>query len=194
MKQGEKRCDWCQGDALYQHYHDTIWGAPCFDDTRLFEFLLLEGAQAGLSWITVLRKRENYRLALDGFDAEKIARYGDTKLFELQNNSGIIRNKLKIKSLVQNAQAYLAIRERHGSFSEYLWQFVDGQPVQNQFTSMTQIATSTEASVTMSKTLKRAGFNFVGPTICYAYMQACGLVNDHMVDCFRHRECLALAP
>jgi len=186
------RCDWCHGDPLYQAYHDEIWGVPCFDDAHLFEFLLLEGAQAGLAWITVLRKREGYRAAFDGFDAEKIARYDGHKMEALRHDSGIIRNKLKIASAVKNARAYLAIQEKYGSFSDYLWQFVDGQPIQNQFTNAAEIpATSSEAEA-MSKALKKVGFNFVGPTICYAYMQACGLVNDHTLNCHRHAHCQEL--
>ncbi len=189
MTETKHRCDWCLGDDLYQKYHDEVWGSPCYDDNQLFEFLLLEGAQAGLSWITVLRKQENYRTAFDGFDANKIARYDDKKIHQLKDNSGIIRNELKIKSAVQNAQAFLNIKEKHGSFSDYLWQFVDGKTIQNKFKTMSDLPASTPESELMSKTLKKAGFSFVGPTICYAYMQACGLVNDHMVSCYRHKEC-----
>jgi DNA-3-methyladenine glycosylase I len=188
-----KRCSWCGDDPLYQAYHDTEWGVPCFDDHKLFEFLLLEGAQAGLSWITVLRKREGYRQAFDGFDPEKIARYNSRKLESLQNNSAIIRNRLKIESAVKNARAFLAIVEQHDSFSDYIWQFVDGVPKQNQWRSLKQVPASTAESDLMSKTLKKAGFNFVGSTICYAYMQSMGMVNDHVTDCFRHAECAALS-
>lgn len=163
-------------------------GHPCFDDKKLFEFLLLEGAQAGLAWITVLRKRENYRQAYDQFNPEKIARYSDKKIASLLQNPGIIRNRLKVTSAVKNARAYLDILERHDSFADYIWQFVDGQPIQNNFTTMKQIPATTEISDTMSKTLKKAGFNFVGSTICYAYMQATGMVNDHLTSCPRHRQ------
>jgi len=193
MTSDSTRCDWCHGDTLYRTYHDEVWGVPCFDDDQLFEFLLLEGAQAGLAWITVLRKQENYRQAFDDFDAEKIARYDEKKLEALRHNSGIIRNKLKIASAVQNAQAFLAIKEKHNSFSDYLWQFVDGQAKQNHFASMAEIPALTPESERMSKSLKKAGFNFVGPTICYAYMQACGLVNDHITSCYRHNQCAAMA-
>lgn len=184
----EERCPWCHGDPLYEEYHDTEWGVPCHDDRKLFEYLLLEGAQAGLSWITVLRKRENYRLAFDQFNPDKIARYPPQKIENLMQNSGIIRNRLKLESAVKNAQAYLAIQESHGSFSDYLWGFVDGQVIQNDFHSMKQVPAKTELSDKMSKTLKKAGFNFVGSTICYAFMQATGMVNDHLTNCPRHRD------
>jgi DNA-3-methyladenine glycosylase I len=186
------RCGWCGDDPLYQDYHDREWGVPCYDDDKLFEFLLLEGAQAGLAWITVLRKREGYRQAFDQFDPEKIARYTSRELDALQANSQIIRNRLKIESAVKNARAYLAILESHDSFSDYIWQFVDGQPRQNHFRSVKQVPATTAESDQMSKALKKAGFNFVGPTICYAYMQSMGMVNDHLVSCFRHSECAAL--
>ncbi|NHN38577.1 DNA-3-methyladenine glycosylase I [Pseudomaricurvus alcaniphilus] len=184
----EKRCPWCLGDPLYQDYHDREWGSPCYDDHTLFEFLLLEGAQAGLAWITVLRKRENYRQAFDHFDAERIARYSERKLEKLRNNPGIIRNRLKIASAVQNARAYLALKEQHDSFASYLWQFVDGAPIQNRFQSLAELPAATPASERMSKALKQSGFNFVGPTICYAFMQATGMVNDHLVSCPRHQQ------
>ncbi|GAA5315112.1 MAG: DNA-3-methyladenine glycosylase I [Candidatus Pelagadaptatus aseana] len=184
----DQRCPWCLGDPLYEDYHDNEWGTPCFDDAKLFEFLLLEGAQAGLAWITVLRKREHYREAYDGFDPNRIARYDDSKIAELLQNPGIIRNKLKVNSAVQNARAYLNVLDRHDSFSDYLWQFVDGQPIQNHFTTMKQVPATTPISDTMSKTLKKAGFNFVGSTICYAYMQATGMVNDHLTSCLRHQQ------
>lgn len=188
-----QRCDWCGDDTLYQHYHDHEWGVPCFDDGTLFEFLLLEGAQAGLSWITVLRKRENYRRAYDQFDAEKIARYTPQKIENLLHDPGIIRNRLKIQSAVRNAQAYLNIVDHHGCFADYLWQFVDGQPIQNHWQSMQQVPVTTSESDSMSKQLKKDGFNFVGSTICYAYMQSMGMVNDHLTDCFRHKECAVVS-
>ncbi len=183
-----KRCDWCLGDDLYLDYHDKEWGTPLWDDDKLFEFLLLEGAQAGLSWITVLRKRENYAAAMDNFDASKIARYGKRDKQRLLNNPGIIRNRLKIDSAINNAQRYLEIKER-GSFAEYLWQFVDGKPQQNRFKTLAEVPATTAASDLMAKTLKKQGFNFVGSTICYALMQATGMVNDHLVSCYRHKAC-----
>ncbi|MYM63513.1 DNA-3-methyladenine glycosylase I [Pseudomaricurvus sp. HS19] len=181
-------CPWCLGDPLYRQYHDQEWGVPCRDDHKLFEFLLLEGAQAGLAWITILRKRENYRRAFDQFDAAKIARYSDKRVAKLLADPGIVRNRLKVASAIRNARAYLDIRERHGSFADYLWQFVDGEPVINHFTTMKQVPASTPLSDLMSKCLKKDGFNFVGSTICYAFMQATGMVNDHLVSCPRHRE------
>ncbi len=193
QKTDEKiRCGWCGDDPLYQDYHDREWGVPCYDDDKLFEFLLLEGAQAGLAWITVLRKREGYRQAFDQFNPEKIARYTPGKLDALQTNPEIIRNRLKIESAVKNARAYLDVLERHDSFSDYIWQFVDGAPRLNHYRSLTQVPATTAESDQMSKTLKKAGFNFVGSTICYAYMQSMGMVNDHLVSCFRHSECAAL--
>ena len=187
------RCTWCGDDPLYQQYHDEEWGVPLRDDQLLFEFLILEGAQAGLSWITVLRKREHYRAAFDQFNAEKIARYTPARIEKLLQNPGIIRNRLKVESAVRNAQAYLNIREKHASFADYLWQFVDGQPIQNRWNSIREVPASTPESDRMSKVLKKDGFNFVGSTICYAHMQATGMVNDHTVDCFRHQECRKLA-
>ncbi len=187
------RCRWCGTDPLYQQYHDEEWGVPVRDDQRMFEFIILEGAQAGLSWITILRKRENYRAAFDNFDPEKIARYTPARLEKLLLNPGIVRNRLKVEAAVRNARAYLNIQEKQGSFSDYLWQFVDGEPVQNSWASMKQVPASTPQSDQMSKALKKAGFNFVGSTICYAHMQATGMVNDHTVDCFRHQECRKLA-
>lgn len=187
------RCTWCGDDPLYQRYHDEEWGVPLRDDQKLFEFLILEGAQAGLSWITVLRKREHYRAAFDQFDAEKIARYTPARIEKLLQNPGIIRNRLKVESAVRNAQAYLNIREKHASFADYLWQFVDGQPIQNLWNSIREVPASTPESDRMCKVLKKDGFNFVGSTICYAHMQATGMVNDHTVDCFRHQECRRLA-
>lgn len=189
-----KRCEWCAGDPLYQHYHDTEWGVPTWDDQTLFEFLLLEGAQAGLSWITILRKREGYRRAFDNFNAERIARYTDKKLARLLQNPEIVRNRLKLASAVRNARAFLDIVETHDSFSDFIWQFVDGRPVQNRWQSLAQVPASTDVSDTMSKQLKKRGFNFVGSTICYAFMQATGMVNDHITRCHRYRICKSLAP
>ncbi|MBT4160032.1 MAG: DNA-3-methyladenine glycosylase I [Gammaproteobacteria bacterium] len=188
-----RRCAWSGEDPLYIAYHDEEWGVPCFDDDSLFEFLLLEGAQAGLAWITVLRKREGYRRALEGFDAGRIARYGKKQVGRLMNDTGIIRNRLKIESAITNARAFLDIQERQDSFSEYIWQFVEGAPVQNRFRSMSRIPASTVVSEQMSRQLKKEGFKFVGPTICYAYMQATGMVNDHLVNCYRHEACQKLA-
>lgn len=183
-----KRCDWCGDDPLYQDYHDNEWGVPSYDDATLFELLLLEGAQAGLSWITILRKRENYRKAFDQFDANKIARYTSKKHEKLLQDPGIIRNKLKVAGFTKNAKAYLDILDKHDSFADFIWQFTDGKPIQNKWKSLSDIPVKTETAETMSKTLKKAGFTFVGPTICYAYMQAVGMVNDHVTTCFRYKE------
>ncbi|MCB0174678.1 MAG: DNA-3-methyladenine glycosylase I [Anaerolineae bacterium] len=180
------RCAWVGDDPLYIAYHDEEWGVPLHDDQRLFEMLILEGAQAGLSWITILRKRENYRLAFDHFDVETVARYDAAKIEELLANPGIVRNRRKIEATVQNAKAFLAIQEAFGSFDTYIWQFVGGQPIQNAWTSLSDIPAKTPESTAMSKDLRKRGFNFVGPTICYAFMQATGMVNDHVVDCFRY--------
>ena len=188
-----RRCDWCGTEPIYVEYHDSEWGVPNFDDASLFEFLLLEGAQAGLSWITVLKKREGYRQAFDGFDAEKIARYGQDDVNRLLQNSGIIRNRLKVESAVTNACAFLDIKERYSSFSDYVWQFVGGLPRQNRFRSLKQVPAMTSVSDAMSKQLKKDGFRFVGSTICYAFMQATGMVNDHLVDCHRHEACAELS-
>ncbi len=182
-----KRCDWAKNDLAIA-YHDAEWGVPQHDDQRLFEFLILEGAQAGLSWDTILRKRENYRAAFDNFDAAKIALYDEKKQAELLENEGIISNRLKIKSAVQNANAFLKIREEFGSFDEYIWQFVGGKPIVNKRENLSEIPAKTEISDAISKDLKKRGFNFVGSTIMYAFMQACGLVNDHLVSCFRYNE------
>lgn len=184
-----KRCDWCGEDELYRHYHDNEWGVPCYDDATLFEFLLLEGAQAGLNWITILRKRENYRAAFDQFDPTKIARYTPKKIEKLLADPGIVRNRLKVESAVRNAKAYLAIKERGTHFSDYIWQFVEGEPIQNHWKNMSQVPAFTPESDRMSKQLKKDGFNFVGSTICYAYMQSMGMVNDHLTSCFRYKEC-----
>lgn len=181
------KCAWAGDDPLYQRYHDEEWGVPCFDDRGLFEFLILEGAQAGLSWLTILRKRENYRRLFDQFDAEKIAGYDDGKIQHLLSDPGIVRNRLKVASTVTNARAFLEIREHHPSFADYIWQFVDDQPIQNRWKTMAQVPASTPHSERMSKELKKRGFKFVGSTICYAYMQAVGMVNDHTTDCYRHQ-------
>jgi DNA-3-methyladenine glycosylase I len=188
-----ERCGWCVGNELYESYHDAEWGSPTYDDQLLFEFLLLEGAQAGLSWITILRKREGYRKAFDGFDAGKMARYRPARINKLLQNSEIVRNRLKVESAVSNARLFLDIQERTGSFSDYVWQFVDYQPRQNRFRSMKQVPATTPESDIMSRTMKKDGFKFVGSTICYAYMQATGMVNDHLVSCFRHEECCRLS-
>jgi DNA-3-methyladenine glycosylase I len=177
------RCDWCGDDPLYQKYHDEEWGVPTFDDTTLFEFLILEGAQAGLSWITVLRKRENYRKAFHQFNPEKISRYSENKIQRLKLDAGIIRNDLKIRSAITNAQCYLELCNEKDSLSNYLWNFVDGKPIKNHWQSMKEIPANTTLSDTISKDLKKRGFKFVGSTIVYAYMQSMGLVNDHLVNC-----------
>jgi len=183
-----KRCSWAGDDPLYVEYHDREWGVPVYDDRRLFEMIILEGAQAGLSWMTVLKKRENYRRAFDQFDAGKIARYGARKKRALLNDAGIIRNRLKIDSTIGNARAFLDVVDEHGSFSDYLWGFVDGRPTVNRWRKVSQVPVSTEISDALSKALKRRGFKFVGTTICYAFMQAVGMVNDHVTTCFRHAE------
>ena len=177
------RCDWCGDDPLYQKYHDEEWGVPTFDDKTLFEFLILEGAQAGLSWITVLRKRENYRKAFHQFNPEKIARYSENKIQRLKLDAGIIRNDLKIRSAVTNAQCYIELCNEKGSLSNYLWDFVEGKPIKNHWQSMKTMPANTALSDTISKDLKKRGFKFVGSTIIYAYMQSMGLVNDHLVSC-----------
>ena len=186
-----KRCDWCGDDPLYIDYHDTEWGVPIYDSRELFEKLILDGAQAGLSWITILKKREGYREAYDNFDPEKMAAYTDKKLAKLMQNPNIVRNRLKIQSARQNAQAFLKIEEQD-NFSEFLWQFVDGKPKQNKWKLISEVPAETEESIAMSKALKKTGFNFVGPTIVYAFMQAVGMVNDHLTTCFRHKECKRL--
>ncbi|MEW6145620.1 MAG: DNA-3-methyladenine glycosylase I [Thermodesulfobacteriota bacterium] len=182
------RCGWCITDPLMIEYHDNEWGVPVHDDRKHFEFIVLDGAQAGLSWQTVLRKREAYREAFDNFDFVKVARYKDKKIAELLQNPGIIRNKLKVNSAVQNARALLDVREEFGTFDEFIWQFVDGKTIHNTWKSLKEIPARTSESDAMSKDMKKRGFNFVGSTICYAYMQAAGLVNDHTTECFRHKE------
>jgi DNA-3-methyladenine glycosylase I len=187
-----KRCAWVPNDDLYTKYHDEEWGVPVYDDRLLFEFLILEGAQAGLSWSTILNKRENYRKAFDHFEVKKIASYKQKKTDELLDNPGIVRNRLKIKSTIQNAKAFLEIQKEVGNFSSYIWSFVDGKPLINHFKNVSDIPAKTEISDEMSKDLKKRGFNFVGSTICYAFMQAVGMVNDHTVDCFRYKQVNAL--
>ncbi len=182
-----QRCAWVNlNEPLYIQYHDAEWGVPVHDDRRLFEMLILEGAQAGLNWITILKKREGYRAAFDQFDAEKIARYDDAKVAALLANPGIIRNRLKVQAAVSNAQAFLRVREEFGTFDAYIWSFVGSQPIVNHWQTLSEIPAETTESKAMSKDLLKRGFRFVGPTICYAFMQATGLVNDHIVDCFRH--------
>ena len=183
-----KRCEWTGDDPLMVQYHDTEWGVPKHDDRRLFESLVLDGAQAGLSWATILRKRENYRKAFDGFDPELVARYDDAKVAELLSDAGIVRNRQKIASAIENANALGLVRREFGSFDAYLWAFVGGKPIKNEWKSLEQIPAKTEESEAMSKDLRERGFKFVGPTICYAFMQAEGMVNDHLVDCFRYDE------
>ena len=182
------RCAWAGDDPLYRAYHDCEWGVPVHDDRLLFQFLVLEGAQAGLSWITVLRKREAYRVAFDGFDPERVARFDDARRAELLANPGIVRNRLKVASAITNARAFLAVQEEFGSFDAYLWRFVDGRPIQNAWPAVAQLPASSTLSDCVSRDLKRRGFSFVGGTICYAFMQAVGMVNDHTTDCFRWHE------
>ncbi len=184
----KKRCVWVSDDPIYIHYHDNEWGVPIHDDRLLFEFLNLEGAQAGLSWITVLKKRENYRRLFDNFNPEKIAKYNAKKVAALLENPGIIRNRLKIASTISNAQAYLDLLQEWDSLSKYIWHFVDGKPLQNNWKDFKKIPAHTVISDQMSKDLKKKGFKFVGSTICYAFMQAVGMVNDHTIDCFRNKE------
>ena len=188
-----KRCTWCGTDPLYVAYHDEDWGVPTLDDASLFEMLVLEGAQAGLAWITVLRKREGYRELFDGFDANRIARYPDRKLDKLLLDPRIIRNRLKVYGTRQNARAFLAVQDELGSFSEYIWGFVQHIPVQNTWGSIRELPATSPISDLLSKDLKKRGFTFVGSTIMYAHMQATGMVNDHTTDCFRHRQCRQLA-
>jgi DNA-3-methyladenine glycosylase I len=188
------RCRWvANGNDLYVRYHDTEWGVPARDDATQFEFLILEGAQAGLSWSTILNKREGYRLAFADFDAEKIARFGKRDVTRLMNDAGIVRNRLKIESAISNARAFLEFREQHGSFASHLWSFVGGKPRQNNIREHGQVPATSAESDAISKDLKKRGFRFVGSTIIYAHMQATGMVNDHLTTCFRHKECKALA-
>ncbi|MBL1213415.1 MAG: DNA-3-methyladenine glycosylase I [Ignavibacteriae bacterium] len=182
------RCEWCGTDPLYIKYHDEEWGVPLHDDRKLFEFLILEGAQAGLSWITILKKRENYIKAFDNFDPVKVSRFSEKKIEKLLQNPGIVRNKMKINSAVGNAKAFLKIQKEFGSFDKYIWSFVGGKPIVNKWKSLKEIPAMTRESDAMSKDLKKRGFKFVGSTICYAFMQAVGMVNDHIVKCFRYNQ------
>jgi DNA-3-methyladenine glycosylase I len=189
----KRRCEWAGTDPLYQDYHDREWGSPLHDDRALFEFLVLEGAQAGLSWLTILRKRDNYRKAFHRFDPRKVARYSAADERRLLADPGIVRNRLKIESAIRNARCVLAVAEEFGSFDSFIWSFVDRQPIQNAWRSLAEIPASTALSDKMSQELKKRGFSFVGSTICYAFMQAVGMVNDHVVGCFRHAEVKRLA-
>lgn len=180
------KCAWCIGDELYEAYHDQEWGVPVYDDAKLFEFLILETFQAGLSWITILRKRENFRNALDCFDYKKIANYNQEKIDDLMQDAGIIRNKLKINATVTNAKAFIKVQEEFGSFSKYIWAFVDGKPIKNKLKNAKEALANTALSDTLSKDLKKRGFKFVGSTVVYAHMQATGMVNDHEINCFRY--------
>lgn len=184
----KKRCSWCGNDPLYMAYHDEEWGVPVYDDDTLFEFLILETFQAGLSWITILKKRENFRKAFDNFDYKKIANYSEEKEESLRQDAGIIRNKLKIKATITNAQAFMKVQEEYGSFSTYIWSFVDGKPIVNTFKSLLEVPANTSLSDAISKDLKKRGFKFVGSTVIYAHMQATGMVNDHVEECFRYKE------
>ena len=186
----KKRCGWCGDDPLYVEYHDNQWGVPVYNDTKLFEMLILEGAQAGLNWLTILKKKENYRHAFNGFDIETITHYTERDFKRLLADGGIVRNQLKIKSTIKNARAVLSIQEQYGTFADFLWRYVDGEQKQNFWRTLDDVPARTEISTLLSKDLKRLGCNFVGPTICYAFMQAIGMVNDHIIDCFRHREIL----
>jgi DNA-3-methyladenine glycosylase I len=193
MEKQKHRCSWPGTDPLYLAYHDTEWGVPVYDDAKLFEFLILETFQAGLSWITVLRKRENFRSAFDNFDYQKIALYNENKYNSLLQNAGIIRNKLKIKATISNAKAFMAIQKEFGTFSKYIWGFTNGKPLVNSFESLNDIPAKTALSDTLSKDLKKRGFKFVGSTVIYAHMQATGMVNDHIKSCFRYKEILKLS-
>lgn len=187
--ENKTRCGWCLSSDLYEKYHDEEWGVPVYDDQKLFEFLILETFQAGLSWITILNKRENFRKAFDNFDYTKVAQYSDEKFQELLLNAGIIRNKLKVYSAVTNAQNFIKIQEEFGSFSKYIWDFVDGKPIDNNRKNLSEVQATTPLSDAISKDLKKRGFKFVGSTVVYAHMQATGMVNDHVEDCFRKRIC-----
>ena len=184
----QDRCSWCGEDTLYVAYHDLEWGVPLHNDNKLFEFLILEGAQAGLSWLTILKKRDAYRTAYYQFDVEKIARFNSRSIERLLNNPGIVRNRLKIEASIDNARAFLEVQDVFGSFDNYIWQYVDHHPIQNRWRHLKDIPVSTNESIQLSKDLQQRGFRFVGPTICYAFMQAVGMVNDHVIDCFRHKE------
>ena len=189
----KSRCEWCGNNSLYIAYHDDEWGVPAYDDRHLFEMLILEGAQAGLSWLTILKKREDYRRAFHAFDPEMVAAYSERDIRRLLADSGIVRNRLKIESAVRNARAVLEIKQEYATLAAFLWQYVDGTPRQNNWTSLAELPTRTDQSDAMSRDLKRRGFNFVGSTICYAFMQAVGMVNDHVVGCFRHDEVKRMA-
>lgn len=187
MARTKERCPWAKGE-IYEQYHDLEWGVPIYDDRLLFEFLILEGAQAGLSWITILKRREGYRRAFDNFDPELVAKYGKRKINSLLADEGIIRNRLKVESAISNAARFLEVQEEHGSFSDFIWQFVDGKVIQNRWKTLADVPAKTAESDEMSRVLKKLGFRFVGSTICYAHMQATGMVNDHLVTCPRHAE------
>lgn len=187
-----QRCDWSRGNSLYEEYHDTEWGVPVFDDRKLFEFIILEGAQAGLSWLTILKRRENYRRAFSGFDPVAIARYTDRDVERLLADAGIIRNRLKVMSAISNARCFLQVQQERGSFAGYIWGFVGGKPIQNRFKTIADLPASTPVSDVISRDMKQRGFKFFGTTICYAHMQATGMVNDHLVNCPRHAACAAL--
>ena len=189
----QQRCSWANSSTLYLEYHDSEWGVPVHNERLLFEFLILEGAQAGLSWSTILNKRQAYIQAFDNFEQAKVANYNDTKVQALLANTGIVRNRLKIQAAIQNARSFLEVQDQYGSFDAYIWQFVDGKPIQNSWKSLQEIPATTKESDAMSKELKKRGFTFVGSTICYAFMQAVGMVNDHTVDCFRWQELNAFA-
>lgn len=189
----KKRCGWCGSDPIYQAYHDYEWGVPVHDDRRLFEFLVLEGAQAGLSWLTILKKRENYRKAFHGFECQRIAGYTEADVIRLMADPGIVRNRLKIQSAILNARGVLGIQEEYGSLDAFLWRYIDGKPIQNEWRSLEEVPARTMQSDQMSRDLKKRRFNFVGSTICYAFMQAVGMVNDHTTDCFRYREIAKIA-
>ncbi len=189
----KQRCPWCGSEPIYVAYHDEEWGVPVHDDQALFEKLILDGAQAGLSWLTILKKREGYRKAFDGFDAAKIAKYSQRDINRLLADPGIVRNRLKIEAAIKNARGYLDIMEETGSFDKFLWKYVDHETIDNSISSLTQIRATSRESDLMSKDLKKRGFNFVGSTICYAFMQAVGMVNDHLVDCFRYREIVKMS-
>jgi DNA-3-methyladenine glycosylase I len=194
LSRSEKtRCAWAGSDPLYRAYHDREWGVPVHDDRKLFEMLMLEGAQAGLAWITILRKRDHYRKAFDGFDPVKVARYTDRRLEKLLADEGIVRNRLKVAAARTNARAFLAVQREFGSFDRYIWEFVGGNPIQNRYRRLEDLPANTPESDAMSKDLKKRGFKFVGSTICYAFMQAVGMVNDHVISCYRHQQ-LSPAP
>jgi DNA-3-methyladenine glycosylase I len=184
----KNRCEWCGTDELYVKYHDEEWGVPIHDDQKQFEFLILEGAQAGLSWLTVLRKRENYRKAFDEFDVNKVAKYSEKKIEKLLQNPGIIRNKLKVRSAVSNAKAFIEVQKEFGSFNKYIWQFVNNKPIVNKWEKMSDLPATSKESDALSKDLKKRGFKFVGSTIMYAHMQAIGMINDHVTNCFRYKK------